>query len=509
MISHVREDEAGLEKLKALTRRHGLAIRDAALGGYAANGPNDFIDAGSRMLHAHIEWCRVMVVYVTPGARDNELVHRQILRADTLGKRIVGVWGHDHAGCEPPPSLDRLAQDMVAWNDNRLVDAISGGHDIDMARFQEVVRATNKLEADIQPIVYGLFGEIGSVLSAHKKRKREGKAYAIYESDVVEDLGDAFWYFTALAQSAGVRVEELLEQRHSSFDGVERSGKAVTWPPSEVMDSTDAKAEFKEIPVERSRLDRALDELGQNCAEILGFERMSQMQRADALESFAANFLTVADEHRIGLARILETNAEKTVSRFCKPNMARLPDFDRCFPISEQLPRQFAIFMQEREDGKVHTTWDGRSLGNPLTDSIAEDDGFRYHDAVHLAHVAMLHWSPTMRGLFRRKRKSDTFIDETQDGGRAIVVEEGLAAWLFSKAKRLDYFEGHQSVSMDILNQIRDFVSGYEVEECPMSLWEKCILDGYAVFRRVRRNKGGIVLGDRERRSIRFEPLER
>ena len=30
-------------------------------------------------------------------------------------------------------------------------------------------------------------------------------------------------------------------------------------------------------------------------------------------------------------------------------------------------------------------------------------------------------------------------MDEAQDGGRAIVVEEGLTAWIFSRAKELNF----------------------------------------------------------------------
>jgi hypothetical protein len=46
-------------------------------------------------------------------------------------------------------------------------------------------------------------------------------------------------------------------------------------------------------------------------------------------------------------------------------------------------------------------------VGDPLTDNIADRDGYRFHDVFHFAHPAVLHWSPTFRALVKRKRKSD------------------------------------------------------------------------------------------------------
>ena len=112
-----------------------------------------------------------------------------------------------------------------------------------------------------------------------------------------------------------------------------------------------------------------------------------------------------------------------------------------------------------------------------------------------------------MRALIKQKRKSDKKTDESQDGGRAIVVEEGLTAWIFSRAKELAFFENKDSLSFDMLKTIEDFVRGYEVDQCPLSLWERAILDGYKVFREVRRNEGGVVIGDRKARTIEYRAL--
>ena len=59
-----------------------------------------------------------------------------------------------------------------------------------------------------------------------------------------------------------------------------------------------------------------------------------------------------------------------------------------------------------------------------------------------------------------------------------------------------------------MLKTIGEFVAGYEVEKCPLKLWERAILDGYAVFRQLRAAQGGWIIGDRTHRTIRYEPLE-
>ena len=150
----------------------------------------------------------------------------------------------------------------------------------------------------------------------------------------------------------------------------------------------------------------------------------------------------------------------------------------------------------------------GVFIGDPLTDNIDDPDGYRFHDVFHFAHAAILHWSPTFRALIKHKRKSNPRVDDAQDGGRAIVVEEGLSAWIFARAKELNYFEGQQRLSFDLLKTIQQFVAGYEVEACPLSLWEIAILRGYEVFRHVKSNRGGTIVCDREARTVEYKTLE-
>ena len=62
-------------------------------------------------------------------------------------------------------------------------------------------------------------------------------------------------------------------------------------------------------------------------------------------------------------------------------------------------------------------------------------------------------------------------------------------------------------MSFDLLKTIGQFVSGYEVQACPLKLWETAILQGYEVFRCVRANNGGVVIGSRAARRITYKLL--
>ena len=71
----------------------------------------------------------------------------------------------------------------------------------DINAYCDEAKATDRFEDDeIQPILLGLFGEVGGVMSAVKKLKREKKAYIGFRANVIDELGDTFWYFTALAR---------------------------------------------------------------------------------------------------------------------------------------------------------------------------------------------------------------------------------------------------------------------------------------------------------------------
>ena len=151
----------------------------------------------------------------------------------------------------------------------------------------------------------------------------------------------------------------------------------------------------------------------------------------------------------------------------------------------------------------------GIIIGDRLTDNRVNPDDYRFHDVFHYAYAAILGWSPVTRALFRLKRKSDDRIDEGEDGARAILIEEGVTTWIFGRARQIDFFENVSSgdLSFNLLKDIRKFVAGYEVESCPLWLWEEAILQGYAAFRFFKKHRRGIIHIDMRRRQLTVERL--
>ena len=156
----------------------------------------------------------------------------------------------------------------------------------------------------------------------------------------------------------------------------------------------------------------------------------------------------------------------------------------------------------EEESGIAITTIDGAKYGDPLTDNRYEDDGYRFHDICHLSYASVLGWSPTMRALMRRKRKSDPKVDEVEDGGRAIVIEEGISAMVFSYAERRNFLEGAEGVNYDLLRTIKDMTSHLEVSARTEGEWERAIMTGFDIWRQVKTKGSGRIHADLEHGTI-------
>lgn len=360
------------------------------------------------------------------------------------------------------------------------------------------IAATDVLSpTEFSPVLQGLYGEVGGIMSTAKKHIREKSAYPGFKRAAEEEFGDTLWYLAALCRRMQIPLEDVFAEaaNHGKFKNV---GAA--------SDIAEGALAYIAMPIAApSSVDATLVRLGKSAAELLG----STPLREDLI-SFARAYLDALRAAELAFSDVARGNLRKARGAFLEPQAIDLLDldFDSAFGVEEQLPREFRIRVNQRGNGKSHLQWNGVFIGDPLTDNIADRDGYRFHDVFHFSYVAILHWSPVMRALIKHKRKSKPKYDEEQDSGRAIVVEEGLTAWIFSRAKELNYFEDQKRVSLGILKTIGEFVVGYEVEKCPLKLWEKAILEGYAVFRQLRANQGGWIIGNREQRTIRYEPLE-
>lgn len=148
---------------------------------------------------------------------------------------------------------------------------------------------------------------------------------------------------------------------------------------------------------------------------------------------------------------------------------------------------------------------DGKQLGQPLTVNVHYDDGYRFHDVLHLYYAILLGWSPTTRRLLGVKRKSKPRIDEVEDGGRARDTEEAVSALVFAHAAQHSYFDGATSIDNDLLKTIGMMCGPFEVRDRSAKEWETAILKSYEVWRQVRDDRGGVFVGDAIAETVAYE----
>jgi hypothetical protein len=122
----------------------------------------------------------------------------------------------------------------------------------------------------------------------------------------------------------------------------------------------------------------------------------------------------------------------------------------------------------------------------------------------HIAYAAVLGWSPVLRGLLRLKRRSSPRVDEVEDGGRAVVIEEGIAAVAFDYARKHQFLEGVSGLDTALLETLRGMSTHLEVATQPPAAWRQAVLDGFAVWRELIKNGGGYVMADLDTREVRY-----
>lgn len=212
----------------------------------------------------------------------------------------------------------------------------------------------------------------------------------------------------------------------------------------------------------------------------------------------------VASKFDLALDDVAAANLHKVKERWLTER-GDSPTFDADLPEAERLPRQFVAELIDIDGGKrqrVSVVIDGKCFGRELTDNAYDPDGYRFHDVFHFAYAAILGWSPITRALLHRKRKSRPLLDEVEDGGRAAVIEEGVAALAFDYARRHRMLEGVAALDFQLLRTLKDMTSHLEVNRRTTGEWEQAVLQGFRVWRAVFKDGGGRVAVDLDARSI-------
>ena len=76
--------------------------------------------------------------------------------------------------------------------------------------FERNAIATDKLDRRMETALLGLVGEVGSLVSALKKKRRDTDGFLGYHDAVLEEFGDVLWYVSAVARRGGTTLEDVL-----------------------------------------------------------------------------------------------------------------------------------------------------------------------------------------------------------------------------------------------------------------------------------------------------------
>lgn len=183
--------------------------------------------------------------------------------------------------------------------------------------------------------------------------------------------------------------------------------------------------------------------------------------------------------------------------------------FDDDFPPGEQIPRHLTVQFTTQPGPfgpVVRMVVNGFRVGDPLTDNGWSETGYRWHDALHLAHAVCLGWSPIFRGLTGVKRRSDPRVDHIEDGGRAAVADEAIAWAVFCRARQRDWFENGKPIDADLLDTVQAMTYGLEVAARSREELEHAIRSGLTCMRSLWWHGGGVLVGNLHTRTLEWRP---
>jgi len=404
---------------------------------------------------------------------------------------------------------------------------------------------------------YGLASEIGSVLSALKKlilkKKPTSVARSIVKGELKEEIGDALWYVGMCTNvlAEGKDVFELdLEMLESELVGKNSQKEKVEDLSRERLDAfVAAKKDFIAEPSLDNYQTAAFntrrteeDTLRNVCAAVLQ-QLAAQLVRTDlpererqhhgdltdkttyqVLGEIVWHLSALASLSKLTLSEIVASLKDKTSFRNFDKRIT--PRHDIGLNLRERFPVEFKIQFDEIEKGVSQMVWlrpdeYHTRLGAVLRDNNHIGDGYRFHDAMHVAFTVYLGWSPNLRKFMGIKRKSKPKIDEVEDGGRAQILEEMVILAIHTHAEKISEFqnidlkkddslnplEDPASLSFEFIRNLRELTKTYEVYKNTQQEWENAIRNGYEMFHLLRKNNGGVLLANTEAPSLKYEKL--
>ena len=389
-------------------------------------------------------------------------------------------------------------------------------HGLKLSEYQARADDANQfkgVEAAKDYLKFGFFGEIGGLLALVKKSTRD-----LHDAEylaLIEELGDALWYLTNVSIEYGLSLQDIGIEAINIL-GTRLNIKNNIKNIDLTFDEFDGLTKYAKSSIEKLSVPDTLKNLGAHCGILLGDSHKVDLANhlpISITSELLADMVITSALFNLQFDEVANSNLKKIESKWPKKGTLHIALFDENYSDLERFPREFSIKFIEDNTGfdrpYVIQQMNGVNIGDRLNDNRTKEDGYRFHDVFHLSYLVHLGWSPVIRALLKLKRKSNPTIDENEDGARAIIIEEGIATWIFNHASRRKFFLDVEigRLNYGLLKQVVEMVDGYEVSACPLWQWEKAIIEGFEIFRRLVDEGGGVVHLNLHTRTIKFESL--
>ena len=425
---------------------------------------------------------------------------------------------------------------------------------MNVAEYNRFVQQTD-LSKDRDVALYGIAGELGSVVSAIKRRLISNNPnWNTPNDEIIEELGDLIWYCFAFSNClengrplnflahdiANLKKEIVTDNKRAERIGnVLAPDKRMTFLQEAANFPSRARNtefdDYQELAFLTARtkgktlVEVCLAVLSQLSAELFRL-KLPDIELAlnkslpdrlveDVLGEMAWHIAAIASVYGVPLSRAVDANVRKVSLRYDRREPTPLYDNDEKLLESEKLPGRLEVCFVSTPSKRLQMYSSGKRLGDPLTDNARDEDGYRFHDILHLAFAAKLGWSPVLRKLLGRKRKSQPNLDEVEDGARAQIMEEAVINAIHAEGDRqaksrlqsdssddTRLFAARSEISFNLLKLIQNFVRENEVSQSQYWEWEDAIYEGFDIFHKLREEGQGTVTIDLQTRSISFRP---
>jgi len=185
--------------------------------------------------------------------------------------------------------------------------------------------------------------------------------------------------------------------------------------------------------------------------------------------------------------------------------------YDDDSPPYEQLPRKFVARLEPAtaREGRNEARFfvNDELVGDVLRDNAYDEDGYRFHDTIHVALAAGLGWSPVLRSLLRRKRRSSALVDEVEDGGRAIALDEAVCLLIHDYATTHGFVLDRGTIDEEFVGLLRRLTRHLEVADRSSQDWWKAVCMASESYSSITDWGGGLLSVDLDKGTLEAHAL--